>query len=73
MRIKVLHTADWHLGHKFFHRSRDQEQRAALLWLAEQIVVQEIDLLIVSGDIFDTDNPPNTARELYFDFLKKLV
>lgn len=73
MGIKVLHTADWHLGHKFFHRSRDQEQRAALGWLAEQIVAQEIDLLIVAGDVFDTDNPPNVARELYFDFLKTIA
>lgn len=73
MSIKVLHTADWHLGHKFFHRSRDQEQRAALEWLLKQITAQEIDLLIIAGDVFDTDNPPNIARELYFDFLKKLV
>lgn len=73
MSIKVLHTADWHLGHKFFHRSRDQEQRTALEWLLGQIITQEIDLLIIAGDVFDTDNPPNVARELYFDFLKKLV
>lgn len=71
--MKVLHTADWHLGHKFFQRSRVREQRAALQWLSELIVREGVELLVIAGDVFDTDNPPNVARELYFDFLKRLV
>ena len=73
MALRVLHTADWHLGHKFFHRSREAEQRAALIWLADYIVQAGVDLLLIAGDVFDTDNPPNWARTLYFDFLKKLM
>jgi exonuclease SbcD len=71
--MKVLHTADWHLGQKFFHRNRAQEHRAALDWLVQYIIKEEVELLIVAGDIFDTDSPPNYARKLYFDFLKQLV
>ena len=71
--MKVLHTADWHLGQKFFHRNREQEHRAALHWLVQYIIKEEIELLIVAGDIFDTDSPPNYARKLYFNFLKQLV
>lgn len=71
--MKVLHTADWHLGQKFFHRNREKEHQAALDWLASYIIQESIELLVVAGDIFDTDSPPNYARKLYFNFLKKLV
>lgn len=71
--MKVLHTADWHLGQKFFHRNRAEEHLAALDWLVQYIIKEEVELLIVAGDIFDTDSPPNYARKLYFDFLKQLV
>lgn len=71
--MKVLHTADWHLGQKFFHRNREQEHRAALDWLVQYIIKEEVELLVVAGDIFDTDSPPNYARKLYFNFLKQLI
>jgi exonuclease SbcD len=71
--MKVLHTADWHLGQKFFHRNREQEHHAALNWLIQYIIKEEVELLVVAGDIFDTDSPPNYARKLYFNFLKQLV
>ncbi|BDS12459.1 exonuclease SbcCD subunit D C-terminal domain-containing protein [Aureispira anguillae] len=71
--MKILHTADWHLGQKFFHRNREQEHKAALDWLVQYIQEEQIELLVVAGDIFDADNPPNYARKLYFNFLKKLV
>lgn len=71
--MKILHTADWHLGQKFFHRDRKEEHQYALNWLIELIKKEEIELLILAGDVFDTDSPPNYARKLYYDFLKKLV
>ncbi|MCP4442867.1 MAG: exonuclease subunit SbcD [Aureispira sp.] len=71
--MKVLHTADWHLGQKFFHRDRKEEHQKALNWLVQLIKDEKIELLILAGDVFDTDSPPNYARKLYYDFLKKLV
>lgn len=71
--MKILHTADWHLGQKFFHVDRQKEHEVALNWLANYIITEEIELLIVAGDIFDTDSPPNYARKLYYDFLKSLI
>jgi exonuclease SbcD len=70
--LKVLHTADWHLGHKLFHKTRQEEHKAALDWLLELVVQEHIELLIIAGDIFDTDNPPNYARQMYYDFLQQL-
>ena len=70
--MKILHTSDWHLGQKFMGRSREEEHKAFLSWLYEIIKKENIDVLIVAGDIFDTGNPPNYALELYYNFLKQL-
>lgn len=70
--MKILHTADWHLGHKLYQKERDDEFEFVLHWLIDCIREQQIDMLIVAGDIFDTDMPPNSARRLYYDFLCRL-
>ena len=61
--MKVLHTADWHLGHKLYNTDRKVEHQAALDWLAAYIKEEGVELLIIAGDIFDTDSPPNFARK----------
>ena len=35
--IRILHTADWHLGQTFFGYDRAEEHKAFLDWLAEEI------------------------------------
>lgn len=70
--IKILHTSDWHLGQNFMGKSRIEEHKAFLSWLLETIEQKQIELLLVSGDIFDTGTPPNYALELYYNFLKQL-
>jgi len=70
--VKFLHTSDWHLGQKFITREREDEHRLALDWLVETIAGHKIDVLLVAGDIFDIGNPPNYARAMYYNFLKRL-
>lgn len=70
--IKVLHTADWHLGQKFLTIDRIEEQRLFLDWLYGIIETQEVDLLIIAGDVFDVANPPTEANQLYYNFLSRL-
>ena len=70
--MKILHTSDWHLGQNFMGKSRLEEHEAFLSWLLETIKEKLIDVLLVSGDIFDTGTPPNYALELYYNFLKQL-
>jgi exonuclease SbcD len=70
--LKMLHTSDWHLGQNFFSQSRLEEHKAFLAWLLETIKEHKIDLLVVAGDIFDTNTPPNYALELYYNFLSQL-
>ena len=71
--MKILHTSDWHLGQSFMGKSREDEHIAFLSWLLQKIKDEEINVLIVAGDIFDIGTPPNYALELYYDFLKNLV
>lgn len=71
--MKILHTADWHLGQKLLQNDRHEEFQMALDWLLKTIVAEKIDVLLVSGDIFDIGNPPNQARQLYYNFLGKLM
>lgn len=71
--MKILHTSDWHLGQKFLYYDREQEHQLALDWLVDTIINQSIDTLLIAGDIFDIGNPPNYARLMYYNFLKKLL
>ena len=71
--MKIIHTSDWHLGQKFLHNEREEEHRLALDWLLGIIEEEQADGLLISGDIFDTGNPPNYARRLYYRFLRKLL
>jgi exonuclease SbcD len=41
-------------------------------WLLDQIKFNEIEYLLVAGDIFDNNNPSNESNKIYYSFLKKL-
>ncbi len=69
--LKIIHTADWHLGHHLHGISRDYEHQQFLDWLLVQLQEFNIDALIVAGDIFDTANPSALAQTQLYDFLVK--
>ena len=52
--MKILHTSDLHLGHKLYGRQRYQEFSQLLEWLAGTIEKQNVEALIIAGDIFDS-------------------
>jgi len=71
--MKILHTSDWHLGRSLYGRKRYEEFDAFLSWLAETIQQQQVDVLLVAGDVFDTTAPSNRAQELYYRFLCRMA
>jgi exonuclease SbcD len=71
--MRLLHTADWHLGARLIERDRHAEHAAFVDWLIETLRSEKIDALLLSGDVFDAANPPQEAVALYFDFLKRLA
>lgn len=67
--MRILHTSDWHLGHRLHRRSRAREHALFLDWLAQLLEDQSVDVLLIAGDVFDTANPPARALELWYSFL----
>lgn len=70
--MRILHTSDWHLGQNFFTKSRKQEHQQFIAWLLQLVQSQNIDAIIIAGDVFDTGSPPSYAREMYNQFVVDL-
>lgn len=70
--LRIIHTADWHLGHTLHNIPRDLEHQRFLDWLLLQLEQQEADALIVAGDIFDSANPPASAQARLYRFLVQI-
>lgn len=71
--MKLIHTSDWHIGRTLHGHKRYAEFEAFLNWLANLIEREDIDVLLVSGDIFDNSTPSNYAQELYYGFLCRVA
>ncbi|NLZ69436.1 MAG: exonuclease subunit SbcD, partial [Spirochaetales bacterium] len=69
--FNVLHTSDWHLGKMLYNQRRDEEFSQFLDFLLLKLEEEEINLLLISGDIFDTTTPSNASLALYHGFLAK--
>ncbi|MBP1156341.1 MULTISPECIES: exonuclease SbcCD subunit D [unclassified Paenibacillus] len=70
--MRILHTADWHFGKTLEGRSRLPEQEAFIDELAAIVKDQQIDLVLLAGDIYDSVNPPAAAEQLFYDALARL-
>lgn len=71
--MKILHTSDWHIGKQLHKYDLGADLDLFFEWLIQTIQTENIDLLLVSGDIFDQANPSNAAYKQYYDVLKKLI
>ncbi len=67
--MRLLHTSDWHLGHVLHGMSREREHREFLSWLLRVLEEEQIDALLITGDVFDSATPSATAEATWFDFL----
>ena len=70
--MRILHTADWHLGKTLEGRSRLLEQEEFLDELYEIVTDQQVDVVLMAGDAFDTVNPPALAEQLFYESLSRL-
>ena len=70
--IRILHTADWHLGREFHGADLTAAHRHFFDWLANQIQEREVDVVIMAGDIFDRALPPAASVELLNEQLARL-
>ncbi len=72
MPLKILHTTDWHIGQTFYDYDRTYEHEQFLSWLVGQVKELDIDVLLMSGDVFDVANPSARAQEVFYRFLREV-
>lgn len=71
--MRLLHTSDWHLGASLHGRKRTEEAGLFLQWLIQTIDRERIDLLLISGDIFDSSAPGSLVQRMYYEFLGNIT
>ena len=71
--MRVIHTSDWHLGQELHGFNRGIEHDVFLDWLTDQLITQDADALIVTGDVYDTVNPPIPAQQRLYQFVSKAL
>jgi len=67
--VRLLHTSDWHLGHTLKEVAREHEHAAFLAWLLDACEREAPDVLVITGDIFDSATPPASAERMWFELL----
>lgn len=70
--MRILHTADWHLGRSFFQESLLDDHAHLLEQVLRGVKESNADALIIAGDIFDRQNPKREAVALFDDFLTQV-
>ncbi|MEA3544964.1 MAG: exonuclease SbcCD subunit D [Thermodesulfobacteriota bacterium] len=71
--MRILHTADWHLGRIFNRQYLTEDQHHILNQLESYLEQTPPDVLIIAGDIYDRSIPPEEAISLLDNFLSKVV
>jgi DNA repair protein SbcD/Mre11 len=71
--MRILHTSDWHIGRMLYGRKRYEEFEGFLTWLGNIIDQESIDVVLLSGDVFDNSTPSSRAQELYYRFLGRVA
>ena len=71
MSLKIIHTADWHLGQTFFGYDRDEEHEAFLAWLTDTLTQRQTDVLLIAGDVFSVANPSVVTQGRFYRFLRE--
>ena len=70
--IRLLHTGDWHIGHTLRGYGREYEHITVFDQLIDIVIDQEVDVLVIAGDIFDSQNPSGEAQQLFYRTLGRL-
>ncbi|MBK8721685.1 MAG: exonuclease SbcCD subunit D C-terminal domain-containing protein [Saprospiraceae bacterium] len=70
--MKILHTADWHIGKMLYKYDLNEDLKLFFDWLIDYVTTENIDLLLVAGDIFDLANPSNRDIRFYYEVLYRL-
>lgn len=71
--MRILHTSDWHIGKRLVGRERLREQEEVFDEIVRICDEQEVGLVLIAGDVFDTYTPSAEAEDLFFRTVKRLA
>lgn len=71
--MRILHTSDWHIGKKLMGRERYDEYVAVLSEISDICAREQVDLVLVAGDVYDTYTPSAEAEEIFYNGVKLIA
>ena len=71
--MKFIHTSDWHIGKNLEGHSRLEEQEKFCDDFVKIVEENNIDMVIIAGDVYDTSNPPAGAETLFYKTICRLA
>jgi exonuclease SbcD len=63
--VKILHTSDWHLGRTFLSESMHSHQEVFIDWLIALVAAEQVELVLIAGDVYDRAVPPTESVQLF--------
>ncbi|TDR36585.1 exodeoxyribonuclease I subunit D [Tahibacter aquaticus] len=66
--MRLLHTSDLHLGKQLLGRSLERAHERFLAWLLESVVIHNVDVVLIAGDVYEVAMPPSYARKQLYRF-----
>ena len=70
--MKILHTSDWHLGHRLYEYDRVEEQQSMLDQIANIVAEKKPDVFLLAGDVFDSSAPAASTQKMYVQAMLKI-
>jgi DNA repair protein SbcD/Mre11 len=70
--LKILHTSDWHVGKVLKGRDRSDEHQAVLAGIVQVAETEDVDVVLIAGDLFETSAPSPNAQGLVMQALLAL-
>lgn len=70
--MKIIHTADWHIGKRLHNFELDEDFQLFINWFIKIIQEQHVELVLIAGDIFDFSNPSSHSRQQFYNALIRL-
>lgn len=70
--MKIIHTADWHIGKRLHKHTLYPDFDYFIQWFCQLVADEKVEVILISGDIFDLANPSAEARQQYFNALVSL-
>lgn len=73
LNMKILHTSDLHIGKYIGTYDLKEDTEYVLNQVVETAIRERVEVVLISGDVFDRPNPSEEAIKMYVSFLKELL